>query len=323
MRPERVRIIIGHNAAGPAIYQGDLYKGDTMLCRFCLPRCALLALACLSILAESFYSQIRPPARNSAVNGEPDYQILVRSAFERFGITLDDLTTQLKVSPADPVLLNNLAVLYAAENRLDDALETGLRSVSLNGGIAATRMNLAVIYDRLGQTERARQEAGFAAALDPKDFRIRSCVCELELALRHDREAADCYRRVLAEFPPQTETRLKLGAALIRSGQLIDAKTVLEQARAEEPNDPEILSVLANAHFRLKEFDQSTALLKAAVERHPDDARLRYNLGISYLALKNRAAALSQYNLIKETSPELAGKLYRSLFHRFILEVGR
>ena len=234
---------------------------------------------------------------------------------------IDELLDELRRSPDDPITLNNLSVAYAAAGQLDKALEAALSSVEIDRASAVARVNLAAVYDRLGQTEQARAQAAVAAELDPNSARARGFLCELELVLGRASESAECYRKLIAAFSEQYDFQLKFSIALLKAGELSEARGILEGMRTTHEGDIRVMNTLANVYFRMKEYEKSAAVLKEAVELEPEEPRLRFNLGMSYISTKNRAAALSQYNLIKESSPELAGKLYRSLFQKYILDV--
>ncbi|MCC6329815.1 MAG: tetratricopeptide repeat protein, partial [Acidobacteria bacterium] len=152
-----------------------------------------------------------------------------------------ELRIKLESSPDDPVLLNNLAVRYTLENQFDRALAASLRSVSINGNIASTRINLAVIYDRLGHFDQARSQAAIAARLAPKALNVRNYVCELDLVRGRNTEAVGCYRQLMNEFPPQRDLRLKFAVALMMSGNLSDARKLMDALQKEYPNDAMVL----------------------------------------------------------------------------------
>jgi tetratricopeptide (TPR) repeat protein len=231
------------------------------------------------------------------------------------------LLQKLRRSPEDPVILNNLAVAYAADGQLDRAIETVRHAVEQDAASAAIRVNLAAIYDLTGQSELARSEAAEAVRLDAKNVRARGLLCELELVTGHLNVSADCYRDLNADFPGEYDFQIKYGVALMKADKLDDARDLLEKMLAAHDRDVRVMNVLASVHYMMKNYERSSELLRSAVELDPDEPRLRYNLGISYIAMKNRPAALSQYKLIKESSPELADMLYRSLFQKYILDV--
>jgi tetratricopeptide (TPR) repeat protein len=88
---------------------------------------------------------------------------------------------------------------------------------------------------------------------------------------------------------------------------------------SEHPADFHVINTLASVYYHAGDFRKSIELLKPAVEQNPDEGRLRLNLGMSYLAMGNRAAALSQYNLIKDSSPDAAELLYRQLSAKYVV----
>jgi len=280
----------------------------------------VFGLLFVGFFASHLYSQSQPLNSNYLASAPRDSAPETRKApATAESAIIRELRAQLENAPDDAVLLNNLAVRYTSANQLDKARQASLRSVSNNGQIASTRINLAIIYDRLGDYDKARAQAGVAGRLEPRDLRVRNYGCELDLVRGRNTEAVKCYRQLMNEFPPQRELRLKYAVALMMSGDLTDARKLMEAIHKEYPNDAMTLSGLGNVLYRMKEYDECAAFLKQAVEINPDDARLRFNLGMAYLAAKNRAGALSQYNLIKEEDPKLAKTLYERLYAGYVI----
>ena len=67
-------------------------------------------------------------------------------------------------------------------------------------------------------------------------------------------------------------------------------------------------------YYKKKRFAEAVAALKNAVEIAPEIYEIRYNLAIAQLALKNKAGAVSQYNILKTGDPKLAEQLARVLY---------
>ena len=67
-------------------------------------------------------------------------------------------------------------------------------------------------------------------------------------------------------------------------------------------------------YFNTDRVKDAAAAFKRAVETAPDMHESRYNLAIAQLSLRNKAAAISQYNILKVEAPELAARLYSVMF---------
>lgn len=106
--------------------------------------------------------------------------------------------------------------------------------------------------------------------------------------------AADAVR-LLREAPhAQQQSAIwlaKLGAALRDAGDLRDAMTTLEEARAKDPNDPSIDEDLAVVYAGLGRTEQARPLFRAIVTKNPGSASGWYNLGLLELQSGNAPAA--------------------------------
>ena len=71
---------------------------------------------------------------------------------------------------------------------------------------------------------------------------------------------------------------------------------------------------IGSALYRKKEYEAAAKALKRAVHLDPRRADARFNLALAQLANRNKAGAISQYNFLKESNPELAQKIYGWIF---------
>jgi thioredoxin-like negative regulator of GroEL len=53
---------------------------------------------------------------------------------------------------------------------------------------------------------------------------------------------------------------------------------------------------------------------KEEVRNNPDDADAHYNLGLTYIILKDRGFAMEQYKILKKLDTELANKLFNEIY---------
>jgi tetratricopeptide (TPR) repeat protein len=76
---------------------------------------------------------------------------------------------------------------------------------------------------------------------------------------------------------------------------------------------------LADGLLHVKQFDRAAVALQRALELEPNNDIARYNLGVAYLAAKNKSAALEQYAILKRTDETRAQQLYELMFGKHIL----
>ena len=74
------------------------------------------------------------------------------------------------------------------------------------------------------------------------------------------------------------------------------------------------LSGMGATYAQLRNYRTAEKVLREALSSEPDDATIRFNLGIVCLARKNRDCALSQYNHLKKKNGPLADRLFDMVF---------
>jgi tetratricopeptide (TPR) repeat protein len=104
----------------------------------------------------------------------------------------------------------------------------------------------------------------------------------LRLAVAHalinagaEREALPLLETLRRDFPRDVPVRLGLVRALLGLERHGDAEALLREVQAQEPDDPEVLKVLAVLGLRRGEADKARAYIKDALARDPFDAEAR------------------------------------------------
>lgn len=78
-------------------------------------------------------------------------------------------------------------------------------------------------------------------------------------------------------------TLLKEGTALLRTGQHKQAITLLEEAKALEPANFDVLLNLSGAYILAKKFKLAVKLLEQLRDQEPNNSMIWINLGAAYL----------------------------------------
>ena len=120
--------------------------------------------------------------------------------------------------------------------------------------------------------------ADINAAPDPKPVPLVLQLCYY-LFLCNDMRAAGFFlERARAQHPQNAELLRNLAAVWVRSGQLEQASDILQQALALSPDDPLLYDTLASLSYRLGRFDAASEagtralVLKDALQPARDDA---------------------------------------------------
>ena len=197
-----------------------------------------------------------------------------------------------KLKPRDPAIAKELGDLYAAQGLIADA--------------RTQYLVVADAYTRAGQSKNTLKVLHKIADLDPHNTEIRLKLAEGYLkesmpgeAARAFSEAANrllenaqfekalgAYTKAL-ELRPNDRGALKgLVSAHTKLGSADDAAELLEKAVAEEPDDPELTSMLAQAYIDAEDAagaERATALLMkedaSNYRRFIEVARLYVKLG--------------------------------------------
>jgi len=200
--------------------------------------------------------------------------------------------------PMAPELLH--AVLARTALRRGD-LEAGERSaraaLAASQGLAQGRFLLGDALRRQGKSDAARGAYEEAVRSDPKHYLARLQLAALRLEdPKADLDAVGSQLSSLLEERDAPIAHFYLGVALNRAGKYAEALPHLQAARGLEPQMPEVGTQLGYALLRTGEVGDARSALARAWQR-TKDVRALYSLGLSYSSaqeLPQRVAILEQ-----------------------------
>jgi tetratricopeptide (TPR) repeat protein len=102
------------------------------------------------------------------------------------------------------------------------------------------------------------------------------------------------------------------GNALYNQGQYKQAAAMYEQALAlaKDKNIPVVLSRLADAYSKAKDYDKAIATYQKALQLTPDEAPLHNNLGSIYASTGKLTEAQAEFEKAAQLDPTNAGRYY-------------
>lgn len=184
------------------------------------------------------------------------------------------------------------------------------RAVELDATLVDARKLLAQIHQDMGENEYAVEEARKYLRERPDDVRLRITLAQSLVGLNKRDEAMKELEVIPAEARTP-EVLFAFGQLYLAAGQLVQARSSLENALAQKPNSPDILKSLLALDLKENRFEDSVKRIEAAVAAVPDDGRLQGLQGTVALAAGKGDAAESAFKKAVELSPNDLGSYQR------------
>jgi tetratricopeptide (TPR) repeat protein len=189
------------------------------------------------------------------------------------------------------------------EGRVHDAIQLYGEVVADNPQSLKARNNLGVLYDELGQHERALEQFEAARAIDGDNVEVLSNIGSALLGLGRFPDAERELRRAMKLDPQNVEVRAHLGVLHFRRGLYAQAE---EELRWVCEHDGEH----GPAHFyrgeslnRLGRVDLAMEVLERAARLQPTNARIFQLMGILYDKKHMPYEASQMYKKVRELGP--------------------
>jgi tetratricopeptide (TPR) repeat protein len=177
-----------------------------------------------------------------------------------------------KLSPGDPKTAKTLADLYAAQGLLVDA--------------RVQYLVVADSYSRAGQTKQALKVLHKIADLDPHNTDIR-----LKLAEGYLQEGMQ---------PEAAKTFTEAASRLLENGAFEESLSAYSKALELRPNDRVTLKGLVSAHAALGTAEDAAEILEEVVAANPDEPELVSMLADAYIEAEDPSGAERAVGLLTE-----------------------
>ncbi|MFP2908953.1 tetratricopeptide repeat protein, partial [Pyxidicoccus sp. 3LFB2] len=219
--------------------------------------------------------------------------------------------TQLELAaskaPDHPGVRSGLGELALAENNALLGQQEFERAIQLDPNLADAHLGLSRVALLSGDLEKAKAEANRALELDPhllKDGRLQRGIVLWRLGQLD--EAVTELEKAKAEDPRSTTTPITLGAVLLEKGDLAGAESNLGLALSNEPSNHEALYYLGLVKAKRLEFTGAVDNMRKAVERAPSRPDYHYAYGVILRDAKNLPDAMTEWRKAVELDPQNA-----------------
>ena len=206
----------------------------------------------------------------------------------------------LATHPDDTRALFDAGYAADAQNRLDEAAGLYRRAVAANPKSFEAHLSLGLLLARQEKPDEARPELTAATTLDPGEagpalkaraWRALAQIDRPEPGSSDTTAASNDLLEAL-KLSPETPSDTLLAASLAeQAGQSDAAEAAYRRVLAKDPNSEPANTGLAHLLIRKKEYPEAETLLRAALEKLPDDPPLTAQLA-TVLAAQDKAEAL-------------------------------
>lgn len=148
---------------------------------------------------------------------------------------------------------------------------------------------------------------------NPKDVDALYHLADLYDRNNQYAEAVEMYKKVVALKPELGYAYFKMGTAYDRLNKPDEGIREFKMAAKHMPKNPLVYNNMGVAYGRLGKFSDEAAALKKALKLRPTYSSAGYNLGVTYLKMKNKKAAMGEYESLKKYDEGVAEALLKEI----------
>ncbi len=165
----------------------------------------------------------------------------------------------------------NLANLYAALNRPEEAIRYYRGAIAIDTLFYPAKVNLAMLYNRMGRKEEA--EVLLREVID-QEPQLHDIVYSLGLLLAEEKrygEAILFLQRAAENMPERARVHYNLGLLLSQLKRDLDAEAALKKTLEIEPGNLDFLYALAEFYIKRGRFEEAKPLAAEMAAKHPSN----------------------------------------------------
>jgi tetratricopeptide (TPR) repeat protein len=198
---------------------------------------------------------------------------------------------------------NNLATLYVRMGETEKALDHLKRAIECDPGIAAAHSNLGQLQVEMGNLEAGESSLRRALAIDPA-YAVAHYNLGMALEKKGETEAALRHYRTAVDISPAlSEARVNLAKMLLNAGDAAAARAHYQAALAEDPEFGPAYEGLGELLGRTGDFDAAARVFDQLLDRDPKNYSALVNAGLALKKLGRLDAALERFRRAAELEP--------------------
>ncbi len=275
---------------------------------------ALVPWPVSSAAQESFSISSAPPTGSAQSATETPQPVPDAVAAAEAAIASSDwnaaeakLDPWLATHPSDARALFDAGYVADAQNRLDDAAALYRRAIVADPKSFEAHISLGLLLARQNKLDEARRELVTATTLDPGEAGpvLKARAWRALARIDRDSDPAEASNDLLEalKLSPETPADTLLAAALAeKSGQDDAAEAAYRRVLVTDPQSATANAGLAHLLIQRRQYTEAETLLRAALDKNPDDPTLTAQLA-TVLAEQDKAEALPLLEKLHNAHP--------------------
>ncbi len=219
-------------------------------------------------------------------------------------------------TPDDPQPYLLLASFLGSQEGLPAAARMLAGAVGAHPKVYDLSFALASLERQMGRPDEAQATLRRVIHADrdgPAGLKASTMLAELENAQGKSAQADKLLKAVLTHDAGNIDALLLQGEMRLAHNDALDAVDDFRSVLKEEPNSPEVLTLLARAHLANGEPQLARAVFTNALAAYPDDAAIRVAMADFLEATKHDSGALDQLNAVLKNEPDNLGVFQKKI----------
>lgn len=179
----------------------------------------------------------------------------------------------------DPAELFYQAIEYIEKKEFKKALSSLETCLKLAPDRASVRYNLASVLCQLGEFSRARQLADDLLQEEPQNPDYLNLLASAIFPMGENARAISIYESLRENGHGSVETNLNLLHALVSTGELVKAESLISELQAANTSEKTYRTTLAILRFKQNKFDEALSLLDRILAINPSDTEALFQRG--------------------------------------------
>ncbi len=213
------------------------------------------------------------------------------------------LASAVAASPRNSLLLNALGESYLQSARIDEAIQTLRRALSIDSGLPEIYVNLSAALSRKNSAGEVIDVLRDALRISPNLAAAHSNLATILAAQGDFVQAKYHFEKAIAARPDSATTHYNYGRALAQKSMWEEAEAELETALNLDSHFAEADTSLGILLARRGQTDAAIDHYRQALQAKPDLAEAHFNLGMELFRRGDFLAAEPHFEAVLRSNP--------------------